>query len=212
MTGIPGHHNRHALSSRWKKTLMTFWQTGISCHHDRHHPLWWHTSIPISMSWTPCHSDRYDLQCFSSRILKLQSITWTHWTIIIRPQTMASLVAQMVCLQCWRPGFDLWIGTIPWRRAWLPTPVFLPREFHGQRSLEGCSPWSSKESDTTEKLTLVRQLTTAWPWHSSVTPSLHRDIDTMGQPEREKWAVVCKQYRKNQKTQCDRPTVLPSQA
>ena len=36
--------------------------------------------------------------------------------------------------------------------AWQPTPVFLPREFHGQRSLVGCSPWGPKESDTTERL------------------------------------------------------------
>ena len=33
--------------------------------------------------------------------------------------------------------FDPWIGKIPWRRAWQPTPVFLPGEFHGQRSLVG---------------------------------------------------------------------------
>ena len=33
-----------------------------------------------------------------------------------------------------------------------PLPVFLPREFHGQRSLVGYSPWSCKESDTTEQL------------------------------------------------------------
>ena len=39
---------------------------------------------------------------------------------------------------------------IPWRREWLPTPMFLPGEFHGQRSLAGYSPWGSKESDTTE--------------------------------------------------------------
>ena len=31
--------------------------------------------------------------------------------------------------------FDPWVGKIPWRREWLPTPVFLPGEFHGQRSL-----------------------------------------------------------------------------
>ena len=30
------------------------------------------------------------------------------------------------------------LGKIPWRRKWLPTPVFLPRKFHGQRSLESC--------------------------------------------------------------------------
>ena len=32
----------------------------------------------------------------------------------------------------------------PWRREWLPTPVFLPREFCGQRSLAGYSPWSQQ--------------------------------------------------------------------
>ena len=38
-------------------------------------------------------------------------------------------------------------GRIPWRREWLPTPVFLPGEFHGQRSH---NPWDHKELDTTE--------------------------------------------------------------
>ena len=51
-------------------------------------------------------------------------------------------------------GFDPWVGKIPWRREWLPTPVFLPREFHGQRSLVGYCPWDHKESDTTEQLTV----------------------------------------------------------
>ena len=40
----------------------------------------------------------------------------------------------------------------PWRRAWQPTPVFLPGEFHGQRSLAGYSSWGHKGSDTTERL------------------------------------------------------------
>ena len=53
---------------------------------------------------------------------------------------------------CRRPGFDLWVRKIPWRREWLPTPVFLPGEFHGQRSLAGYSPWGCKESDMTERL------------------------------------------------------------
>ena len=55
-----------------------------------------------------------------------------------------------VCLQLKRPRFDPWVRTIPWRREWLPTPVFLPGEFHGQRSLTGYSPWDHKELDTTE--------------------------------------------------------------
>ena len=46
------------------------------------------------------------------------------------------------------------LGKIPWRREWLPTPVFLPGEFHGERSLVGYSPWGCKESDTTWQLTL----------------------------------------------------------
>ena len=46
------------------------------------------------------------------------------------------------------------LGRFPWRRAWQPTPVFLPGESHGQRSLEGYSPWGYTESDTTEQLTL----------------------------------------------------------
>ena len=43
-----------------------------------------------------------------------------------------------------------------WRRKWQPTPVFLPGEFHGQRSLEGYSPWGCKESHMTEWLTHTR--------------------------------------------------------
>ena len=43
----------------------------------------------------------------------------------------------------------------PWRRKWQPTPLFLPGEFHGQRSLKGYSPWSHKVSDTTERVTQV---------------------------------------------------------
>ena len=44
-----------------------------------------------------------------------------------------------ICLQCRRPGFDPWVGKIPWRR--IPTPVFWPREFHRLYS-----PWGHKES------------------------------------------------------------------
>ena len=53
-----------------------------------------------------------------------------------------------------RLGFNPWVRKIPWRRAWQPTPVFLPGESQGQRSLAGYSPWGHKEPDTTECLTL----------------------------------------------------------
>ena len=45
---------------------------------------------------------------------------------------------------------DPWVGKVPWRRARLPTPVFLPGESHGQGSLAGYSPWGHNELDMTE--------------------------------------------------------------
>ena len=46
--------------------------------------------------------------------------------------------------QCRRHGFDPWAGKILWRRAWQPTPVFLPEKSHGQRSLVGYRPWGHR--------------------------------------------------------------------
>ena len=63
------------------------------------------------------------------------------------------------CLQCRRPGFSLWVGRSPWRRAWQPTPVFLPGESYGQRRLVGYSPWGHKEWDTTEQLSTAQHNT-----------------------------------------------------
>ena len=54
------------------------------------------------------------------------------------------------CRRRKRHGFNPCVGTIPWRRAWQPTPVLLPGESQGQRSLEGDSPRGHKESDMTE--------------------------------------------------------------
>ena len=51
-----------------------------------------------------------------------------------------------------RPRFDPWLGKIPWRRKWQPTPVLLPGKSHGWRSPVGYSPWGHKESDMTERL------------------------------------------------------------
>ena len=58
------------------------------------------------------------------------------------------------CRRCERHEFDPWVRKIPWMRAWQPTPIFLPGEFHGQRSLAGYSPCGPRESDTTKQLTL----------------------------------------------------------
>ena len=48
-----------------------------------------------------------------------------------------------------RHEFNPGVGRIPWRRAWQPTPVFLPGESHGQRGLVGYSPWGCKQLDMT---------------------------------------------------------------
>ena len=58
---------------------------------------------------------------------------------------------ELAC-HCRRSKFDPWVGKISWRRAWQPTPVFLPGESHGQRSLVGYSPWGGKELDMAERL------------------------------------------------------------
>ena len=54
------------------------------------------------------------------------------------------------CRRCKRHRFDPGVGKNPWRRAWQPTPVFLPEESYGERSLAGYNPWGRKESDMTE--------------------------------------------------------------
>ena len=51
-----------------------------------------------------------------------------------------------------RQGIDPQARKILWRRAWQPTPVFLPGESHGQKSLVDYNPWGHKELDTTEMI------------------------------------------------------------
>ena len=70
---------------------------------------------------------------------------------------MPSLVAQRLkrlppMRETW---VDPWVGKIPWGRKWQSTPVFLPGESHGRRSLVDYSPGGRKESDTTERLHLT---------------------------------------------------------
>ena len=64
------------------------------------------------------------------------------------------LVLSHTHLQCGRCRFDPWVRKIPWRRTWQLTPVFLPGESHGPKSLAGYSLWDRKESDMTERLIL----------------------------------------------------------
>ena len=62
-----------------------------------------------------------------------------------------------------------WLQWLPWRRKWQPTPVLLPRKFHGWGSLVGYSPWGRKELDTTERV-----------HHNDTTMVAHSQVRTSG--------------------------------
>ena len=89
----------------------------------------------------------------------------------------ASLVTQTerIRMQCGRPGFSPWIGKIPWRREWLPTPVFQPRKFHGEGSLAGYSPWGCRVGRdwATFTFTFQRRRDAPFPEVSYLLPTAH---------------------------------------
>ena len=71
---------------------------------------------------------------------------WNNWIAICNKWGFpgGSDSKESAC-QCRRHRFDPWIGKIPWRRKWQPTPVFLPGKSNGQRSLAGYyGPWGHK--------------------------------------------------------------------
>ena len=102
--------------------------------------LWAGLFVPVRTLLRPwkCHFTK-PIPCLISSVLKLG----------------ASPVTQQlrICLQCRshkRHKFDPWVGKMPWMRAWQPTTVFLPGEYHGPRSLVSCSTQDCKELDMTE--------------------------------------------------------------
>ena len=95
------------------------------------------------------HIDTYDwrmLSCGRQKPIQCCGLPW--W-----------LRWERICLQCRRSRLNPWVRNIPWRREWLSTPIFLPGEFHGHRSLGGYSPWGCKVLDTTEWLTHFNSIT-----------------------------------------------------
>ena len=99
------------------------------------------------------------------------------------------------------PGSDPWVGKIPWRRKWQPIPVFLPGEFHGQRSLEGYSLWGHKESDMTEQLhfhfsedngDLLQKVPCSYLLLHSLLPTLQQAITDPHLSTRDSWTPLGK--------------------
>jgi len=93
------------------------------------------------------NSDQTAKSC--SRLF-LQQKTWSWNCLDFFPGGCSGEEPTCQCRGHKRCRFDPRVREIPWRRAWQPTPVFLPRESHGQRSLVGYSPQGCKQSDTTE--------------------------------------------------------------
>jgi len=100
----------------------------------------------MSNSLRPHGLQHARLPCPSPSLLKFMSIE------LVMPSNHLMLYRSLLRLQCRKPGFDPWVGKIPCRRKWQPTPVFLPGESCGQRSLVSYSPWGCKESGITERL------------------------------------------------------------
>ena len=111
--------------------------------------------------------------------------------------------------QCRRLEFDSWVRKIPWNKKWQPTPGFLLGKLHGQRSLEGCSPWGCRESDMTDQLSMHRThvyiicvyLMYKYIFRSNIwsnieshyfAPSFPRWIvsESRGQPDVQGWSVA----------------------
>ena len=103
---------------------------------------------------------KHQCQCpLKVKVLVTQSCPtlWDPWTLAHQvPLYMEGLPRwlsgkESIC-QFRRLGFDPWVRKIPWIRKWQLTPVFLPRECHGQRNPVGYSPWIHKELDMTYPL------------------------------------------------------------
>ena len=75
--------------------------------------------------------------CEQSAITNLRACREENWA------SQVALVVKNPPVKAGTPNRHMskpWLGKIPWRRAWQPTPAFLPGESYGQRSLAGCSP------------------------------------------------------------------------
>ena len=81
----------------------------------------------------------------------------------------AALISQLVIhLQCERPGFDPWVGKIPWRSKRLPTPVFWPGEFHGLYKSMGSTRVGHDRATF-----IFKKNITVFCWLAIVSPEVH---------------------------------------
>ena len=97
--------------------------------------------FPLRLTgWSPCNPRDSQESFLALQFESLNSLVF----ILLWGFSGGTSDKELTC-QCRNRGFTLWIGNIPWRRAWCSTPVFSSGEFHRQRNLVGHSPQSHKE-------------------------------------------------------------------
>ena len=119
----------------------------------------WHRQLDgHGFGWTPGVGDGQGSLAYCNSWGRKESDTTErlNWT------ELKWLSCKEPACQCRRHRFDPWIWKTPWRRKWQPTPVFLPGESQGQSSLADYSPWSHKESDTNERLSMNTARKSTW--------------------------------------------------
>ena len=107
-----------------------------------------HSECECAKKWSPSCS-------FLFKCIKPEANLWVSQVAPLVKNPPANVGDRQGWISCVRK--IPWVEKIPWRRKWQPTPVFLPGESHGQRSLVGYSPQCHKESDTTELTQYTRR-------------------------------------------------------
>ena len=142
----PGVHSDSRPSSQWCHSAISSWVVPFSSCPQ---------SLPASESFPVSQLFAWGGQSTGVSALASWILTVLYFFFTILPGWLSGKESACQCRRHRRLEFSPWVGKTPWRRKWQPTPVFLPGEFHGQRSLVGYSPWSRKESDTIEGVTVM---------------------------------------------------------
>ena len=97
-------------------------------------------SQPGDQTHVPCTAGGFSTIWATRKALKQANHWSTPWKPLGFSGDTSGKELPCQCRRCEKHDFDPWVGKIPWRRAWRCTPLFLPGESHGQRSLGGDGP------------------------------------------------------------------------
>ena len=108
----------------------------------------WPRIKPVSLAveaWSPTPWATREAPAVGSFVL-LEFLLFWYFSLVVKSLVYGSNSGWVLALayQYKRHGFNSWVKKIPWRREWRPTPVFMPGQSHGQRSLAGYTLWCSK--------------------------------------------------------------------